>query len=166
MFDTMTATKVVGGLCGALAIFLVGNFVAGLLIHSKSYEAQAYVIEIEETAGADGEAGPSFEELYAAADPTRGATLFRNCRSCHSVEAGVNSTGPTLHGVVGRAVDVVPGFSYSGALEKVVDVWTPENIDHFIKAPRAWVPGTAMTYAGLKKGQDRADLIAYLATLQ
>lgn len=166
MFDTMTATKIVGGFCGALALFLVGKFAADLFINSESYETQAYVIDTENVGGAADAGGPSFEELYASADAARGQTLWRNCRACHSVEPGDNGTGPSLFGVVGRAPDAIADFSYSGKLAAVVDLWTPENIDHFIAAPRSFAPGTEMTYAGLKKPQDRADLIAYLATLQ
>ena len=107
----------------------------------------------------------AFADLWAAADPAAGEGVYRNCRSCHAIEPGVNGTGPTLYGVVGREVDSVPGFNYSGALEEVVQVWEPEELFHFLENPRGYAPGTAMTYSGLKPAEDRVNLIAYLDSL-
>jgi cytochrome c len=171
MFDTMTMTKIVGGFCGAFLIFLLGKM-AGEFIYEggeggHGENKQAYVIAVPDAAPGGTEEvveGPPFEEVYAAADAVAGEALFRNCQSCHSLEAGKNMTGPSLHGVVGRAVDTAQDYAYSGALEKVVDVWTPEHIYHFIENPRGYAPGTKMTYAGMRKPEDRANLIAYLAT--
>ncbi len=170
MFDTMTLTKIVGGFCGALLVFLLGNWAADAIYgggEGHGETEQAYSIPVEDSAApaAAADAGPTFEEAYAMADAAAGEKVFRNCQSCHSTEAGKNMTGPSLHGVVGRAVDVVEGYSYSGALIKVADVWTPEHLNSFLTGPRAFAPGTAMTFAGLPKIQDRANLIAYLASI-
>ncbi|MEE3101783.1 MAG: cytochrome c family protein, partial [Pseudomonadota bacterium] len=105
-----------------------------------------------------------FDALLAEADPARGERVFGKCKACHKID-GTNATGPHLDGVVGRAVDAVDGFSYSGALEAVADTWTPENLQHFLTNPRKFAPGTAMGFAGLPKAEDRAALIAYLQTL-
>ncbi len=170
MFDTMTVTKVVGGLCGTLLVFLLGGWAAETIYGSGGHHGeveQAYSIPVEEggaEGGAEEEAVP-FEELFAAADPAAGEGVFRNCRSCHALEDGVNGTGPSLHGVVGRDVGAYPGYSFSGALAAVADVWSPENLDGFLAAPRDYAPGTKMTYNGLKDAEDRADLIAYLQTI-
>ena len=99
------------------------------------------------------------------ADASAGEGVFRNCRACHSLEPGQNGTGPTLYGVVGRAVDAVEGYSYSGALEQVADVWDPEHLNGFLENPREYAPGTKMAYNGLRSVEDRANLIAYLDTL-
>jgi len=171
MFDTMTLTKIVGGFCGALLVFLLTAWVATAMFtvggdhgHGEDH-AQAYVIETgAEEGGAAEEEGPAFEELYASADPEAGAKVFNKCKACHKID-GTNATGPHLDGVVERAVDSVEGFAYSGALEEHFDVWHPENLDIFIKNPKGSAPGTKMSFAGIKKAQDRADLIAYLATL-
>ena len=173
MFDTMTMTKVVGALCGTLLVFLLGNWVAESLYHvgedgHGDEHAQAYVIEVADAGAAEGgEAEPEvdFAEVYAAADASAGEGLWRNCRSCHALEDGVNGTGPHLYGVVGRAIDAVPGYDYSGALEQVADVWTPENLSGFLANPREWAPGTKMGYRGMASVEDRANLIAYLATI-
>lgn len=170
MFDTMTMTKVVGGFCGALLVFLLGGWAAETIYHSAGGHGegeQAYVIEVEGAEGGDeaAEEGPPFEELFASADPAAGEGLWRGCRSCHALEDGANGTGPHLYGVVGRPVASVAGFNYSGALVEAADVWTPENLNGFLENPRGYAPGTAMSYSGMRSAQDRANLIAYLDSI-
>ena len=174
MFDTMTMTKVVGGFCGTFLVFLLGGWAAEAIYHGgggghEGEETQAYMIEVPES-GAEGEAAPAEEEVpfdvaFAAADATAGESVFRNCRSCHALD-GTDGVGPHLNGVVGRPVDAIDGYAYSGALEQVADVWSEENLYHFLQDPQGWAPGTKMTYQGLKDPEDRANLIAYLATTQ
>lgn len=172
MFDTMTLTKIVGGFCGMFLIFLLGNWVAETIYHVGETghgddHHQAYTIDTGENGDGDKpvEEGPAFEEVLASADPSKGESLFRACRACHKVEPGANGTGPTLYGVVGRAVDAVDGFNYSGALEKVVDVWTPDHLNEFLADTKGYAPGTKMSYNGMSKVKDRANLIAWLDSL-
>ncbi|WP_373355686.1 cytochrome c family protein [Pseudoroseicyclus sp. CXY001] len=170
MFDTMTFTKLLGGFAGTFLIFLLGKWVAEevYMVGGHGEHEQAYVIAVPESGeGGDApvEEGPAFEEVYANADPAAGEGVFRNCRSCHSVEPGENMTGPTLFGVVGRAVDAVEGYAYSGALEEHADVWSPENLNAFLEDPRGFAPGTKMTYSGLRSVEDRANIIAWLDSL-
>lgn len=169
MFDTMTMTKTAGALCGALLVFLLGNWAAESIYstgggHGEDH-AQGYVIDTGE-GEAEEEAvdeGPSIGELMAAADPANGEGLFRNCAACHSVAEGENKVGPYLYGVVGRDVGAVASYgSYSGALTEVAQVWTPVELNAFLESPKGFAPGTSMGYAGLRKAEDRADLIAYL----
>ncbi|MFT5743691.1 MAG: cytochrome c [Paracoccaceae bacterium] len=172
MFDTMTMTKIVGGVCSTLLVYLLGGWAAETIYHSGGghgdEHAQAYSITVEGDDG-DGDVvvdeGPAFEEIYAMADAAEGEGLWRNCRACHALEAGQNGTGPYLYGVVGRAVDTAEGYSYSGALELVVDVWTPESLNQFLENPKGFAPGTAMGYNGMRKIEDRANLIAYLDSI-
>ncbi|GGE42267.1 cytochrome c [Primorskyibacter flagellatus] len=171
MFDTMTLTKVGGAICGALLVFLLGNWAAELLYSTEAgghgeEHAQAYVIEVEDAgdAGAAEEEGPDFATLLASADVDAGAKVFGKCKACHKID-GSNATGPHLDGVVGRAVDAVDGFAYSGALEEHFDTWSPENLNVFLENPKGAAPGTKMSFAGLKKAQERADLVAYLQSL-
>lgn len=168
MFDTMTLTKVTGGLCGTLLVLLLGKWAAELIYDTSGghgdHHTQAYVIDTgaDENAGG-GDEGPSFGELYASADADKGKKVFGKCKACHKLEDGANSTGPYLYGVVGRAVGGASGFSsYSGALGQVGDTWTPEALDAFIENPKKAASGTTMAFAGLKKEEDRANLIAYL----
>jgi cytochrome c len=172
MFDTMTLTKAFGALCGALLFFLLGGWAADSLYSVRSHGEdgeRGYVIladdgadeaEVEEVAEVP------FEELYASADPDAGSRLFRQCQACHQLAEGANGVGPTLHAVVDRPKASIPGFNYSDTLMAMSgEVWTPENISNFIANPREYAPGTAMSYAGLRDVEDRANLIAYLATV-
>lgn len=171
MFDTMTLTKAGGALCGTLLIFLLGKWVAEETYHvggghGGEEHAAGYVIEVPETGGPVEEVVEvDFAEVMASADAAAGEGLWRNCRTCHSNAAGENGTGPSLYGVVGRDVASVDGFGYSGALVAAADVWTPENLNAFLESPRGFASGTSMGYSGMKKIKDRANLIAYLDSL-
>ncbi len=174
MFDTMTMTKIVGGFCGMFLVFLLGKFVAETIYHVGGDDhgdghTQAYIIDTGEGGDHGGEAmadaGPPFEEVYASADPAAGEGLFRACKACHKLEDGANGTGPHLYGLVGRAVDSVDGYNYSGALATAADVWSPENLNGFLENPKEYAPGTKMSYKGMDDVEDRANLIAYLGTI-
>ncbi len=170
MFDTMTSTKIIGAFCGALLVFMLGKWAAeGLYAtgggHGGEDHAAGYVIAVDE--GDDVEAAakdePTFEELLAAADLDKGERVFSKCRACHKLGEGEHGTGPSLHAVVGRPVGAADGFgAYSGNLDQIGDVWSPENLNAFLESPRSATPGTSMSFAGLPKAEDRANLIAYL----
>ena len=170
MLDTMTLTKTVGALCGALLIFLLGKWAAEGLYHGGGHHgeeaAMGYMIAVDE-GGAEEEAAPemSMEEILAAGDAAAGEKVWGKCRACHKLD-GSDATGPHLNGVVGREVGTAAGFNYSGALSEHADVWTPENLYRFLENPRGFAPGTSMSFAGLDKSADRANLIAYLSTTQ
>ena len=101
----------------------------------------------------------------AAANPDRGAKIFRKCVACHSVEkGGPNSTGPNLWGILGADVATREGFRYSRAMKALTGSWTPERLDVYLLKPRELVKGSSMTFVGLKRERDRADLIAFLNT--
>mgnify|MGYP006395230755 FL=1 len=165
MFDTMTITKAVGGLCGALLIYLLGNWVGESLYstgggHGEEHAA-AYVIDTGSDGAAEPEEEVDFATLMAEADAGAGERVFGKCRACHKLD-GSDATGPHLNGVVGREIGAVGGFGYSGALDQVGDVWSPENLFAFLESPRSAAPGTTMSFAGLNKPADRVNLIAYL----
>lgn len=167
MLDTMTFTKTVGAFCGALLIFLLAKWGAEELYHTGVHgdAQQAYVIDTGvEDVVAEAEDEVSFEELLASADLGRGQRAFNKCAACHRLEDGANGTGPHLFGVVGRAKGSVDGFGYSGAIG-TDDVWSAENLSAFIENPRGYAPGTSMAFAGIRNPQERADLIAYLDTI-
>ena len=166
MLDTMTFTKAAGGLCGALLVFLLGKWAAEELYHVEAYGEASYVIETgaEETETAS-EEQVDFVTVLASADPEKGARVFRQCSACHKLEDGANGTGPHLYGVVGRPKGAVDGFGYSATLAGMGGDWTPENLNGFLENPKDYAPGTTMGYAGLRKVEDRADLIAYLSTI-
>ncbi|MGE5476057.1 MAG: c-type cytochrome [Bacteroidales bacterium] len=98
-----------------------------------------------------------------AGDPAAGEKVFNQCKACHTIEAGKNRVGPSLHGVVGRPAGSVEGFQYSPAMKSSGLTWTPETLDKYLTDPKATVPGNKMAFAGLKKPEDRTNVIAYLS---
>ena len=99
---------------------------------------------------------------WADGDAAKGEKVFRKCKSCHTLEAGKNRIGPHLHGLFGRTAGTVEGFKYSDAMVESGIVWDEETIDVYITKPKDLVPKTKMNFVGLKKEEDRQDLIAYL----
>ncbi len=103
-----------------------------------------------------------------AADADHGKTVFNQCKICHQVGPGAKaSVGPEQNNLIGSKAGTRPGYNYSPAMKEAGEkglVWTEENIDKYLENPKALVPGTKMVFAGLKKPEDRADVIAYLKT--
>ncbi len=174
MFDTMTLTKGVSAICGSLLVYLFASWAGDALYHTGAAEghggeevAQAYTIETGEApAGEAAATGPVFADVFSIADVAAGEKVFAKCKACHKVD-GTNATGPHLDGVVGRNHASVAGFEYSEAMAATTaDVWTPEVMDAFLTNPKGYIAGTKMAFAGLPKIEDRANVIAYLATLK
>ena len=163
MFDTMTLTKAGAGLFAAWLFLLLANWAGEGLYHVDDHGEQAYAIEVDDGPAEVVEEVP-FAEVYAVADASRGERLWRQCQACHQLEAGQNGTGPYLYGVVGRTIGAAEGFGYSDVLAGHGGDWTPENLSGFLENPRSWAPGTKMSYAGMRDAEDRANLIAYMAT--
>ena len=103
-------------------------------------------------------AGPALAEGDAAA----GEKVFNKCKTCHTLEAGKNKIGPSLHGLFGRTAGTVEGFNYSDAMKSSGIVWGAETIDTYLTKPKDFVPGNKMTFPGLPKEEDRKNLIEYL----
>lgn len=172
--DTMTITKAGGAFCGALLVLLLGAWAGESLYHVGSdahgdeEHAQGYAIEVPEVeTGIDvAEAEPEvpFEEVYINASAEEGQKLWRQCASCHKLEDGANATGPYLSGIVDRDKGAAQGYAYSETLATMEGAWTPENLSGFLLDPGDYAPGTKMAYRGMDDVEDRANLIAYLAT--
>lgn len=107
---------------------------------------------------------------FAEGDAKKGAKVFKKCKACHQVGEGAkHKTGPILTGIVGMAAGHHEDFKYSSALKKMADeglVWTEEELDAFLKKPKAYMKGTKMSFAGLRKEKDRVNLIAYLKSVE
>jgi cytochrome c len=123
---------------------------------------------VEKTTETVGEAtsGTGLVAAIGAADVAKGEKVAKKCKACHVFdEGGKHRLGPVLWDVVGRDIASHEGFKYSGALEGLEGAWTYENLDQFLAAPKKFLPGTKMVFAGVRKEQDRVDLLAYLRSL-
>ncbi|MEY4984147.1 MAG: hypothetical protein RIR62_2413 [Pseudomonadota bacterium] len=173
MFDTMTMTKTVGAVCGSLLVFMLVGWAGESIYHvgpSKGHGegeeiAQAYTIDTgAEEAPAEEAVEVDFATIMASADPAAGEKVFAKCKSCHKLD-GADITGPHLNGIVNKNKGTSAGYAYSEALAALTaEVWSPENLNGFLEDPKGYMPGTKMSFAGLPKVEDRANLIAYLAT--
>ena len=106
---------------------------------------------------------------HAEGDAAKGKKVFNKCKACHFADKKKNKVGPYLVGVFGRKAASVEGFKYSKAMKAKGEeglVWNEENLDKYLTAPKKFVPGNKMAFAGLKKAEDRANVIAYLKTLK
>ena len=117
-----------------------------------------------EQAGADSAAAEQPIEAYLAkADPAAGQQVFNKCAACHNADkGGANQLGPNLWGVIGEPIGQGKGFAFSDALAKKGGAWNWDNLSQWLTSPRAFAPGTKMTFAGLGNPQDRANVIAFL----
>lgn len=165
MLDTMTLTKATAGLCGSLLVLLLGKWAASAIYDMDTHGHQSYVIELPDAAGAtEAVEEVSFADLLATADVGKGEKVFKKCAACHKLDDGANATGPYLFGLVDREIGGASGFGYSGALP--AGTWTTDELNAFLTKPAEYAPGTSMSFSGLKKDKDRANLIAYLATVK
>lgn len=100
---------------------------------------------------------------YNEADYNRGRRTFKLCQSCHTLpEGGPSLVGPNLYGMFGRQVGAVDGFAYSKAIQDADFVWTPEILDEWLASPRNFLPGNKMSFAGVRRPEDRLGVIAYI----
>ncbi|QRM53832.1 cytochrome c family protein [Sinorhizobium sp. BG8] len=166
----------VGALLGTVFVLMSVSIASEGIFHSEAPEKEGFTIVAEE-AGAEGGGGGAAEAaavpiatLLAKADAAAGEAVFKKCQACHSGEkGGPNKVGPDLWDVVNRPIASHEGFSYSAAMttfsEGGKQVWDFEHLNHFLTAPKKYIAGTAMGFAGLKKDDERANLIAYLRSL-
>ena len=165
--------KIAGAILTAGVIAMVVGLIANLIYQQPHGTMElAYSVapsESDESAPAAAEA-PSLEPiapLLASADLDSGLKVAKKCTTCHTFDqGGANKIGPNLYDIVNRAIAYDDGFGYSSALEeKSAEAWSYENLNGFIAKPKDWAPGTKMSFAGIRKAQDRADLILYMRSL-
>jgi cytochrome c len=148
-------------------VALGGAIVSSKIFHEERPEKMGYAIEGVEAEGEAGAAsGPGLNTLLASADVAAGEKVFAKCAACHTVnQGGANGIGPNLYATVGEEIGHgKAGFAFSEALKGKGGSWTFDNLDHWLKSPREFAPGTKMTFAGLGNPADRANLIAWLNT--
>lgn len=167
MAASLEGNKLVAAVLTAGIIAVGSGVIAGIIYKPHELEEPVYKVATTEaapaTGGAAAEPAKPLPVLLAAANPDSGAGAAKKCVSCHSFEkGGANKVGPNLWGIVGRDIASVPGFAYSDALLKMEGNWDFAKLDAFIHNPKAAAPGTKMSFAGVGKDSERADLLAWL----
>jgi cytochrome c len=168
--NSFELNKILGAILATCLGVLTVNLAAGAIFAPGKMGKPGYEIAVQEQRPG-GPAQPAeppvpIEALLANADVPRGENSAKKCAACHTFNKdGRNLVGPNLWGIVGRAKASMAGFNYSAALKGKSGNWTIDDLNQFIMSPKGMVPGTNMTFAGIARGGERADLIAYLNSL-
>jgi cytochrome c len=168
--------NMIAGAVLATGLGIIGLRSVSEEVYASDHERVGYPVEVAaEPAPGAVAAGPELapdwgtllaDPVQTAALVAKGDALHKVCASCHVVEpGGANKTGPLLYGVFGRVAGTHPGFAYSEAMKAVGKPWDYDALYGFLKAPKSYVKGTAMAYAGMAKSEDRVALVAYLHSL-
>lgn len=169
MASSLEGNKIIAAVLTAGIIASASGVFSRIIYRPHDLEENAYKIEVAEAEGAAGaeaaEAVP-IATLLASANVENGQTVAKKCAACHTFEqGGADKVGPHLWDVVGRDIGSAPGFAYSSAMAGHGGAWDYEALNAFLQDPKGYVPGTKMSFAGLRKDAERADLIAYMRTL-
>jgi cytochrome c len=166
--DSFELNKVMGAVLGTCLFVLSLSIVSGGIFASHPPQKAGYEIAVKDDKAGDkkGPAEPQvpFENLLAEASPEKGASVARQCVACHEfAKGGANKVGPGLWNVVNSDAGTHGGFNYSNAMKNKKGKWTFEALDKYLENPSKVVPGTSMTFLGIRRAADRAAVIAYLA---
>jgi cytochrome c len=158
-FNTIAGWVLFAGIIG-----LGSALVAGEAFHSGRPETMGYPIEgVQVEAGESAEAEQPIAFYLASANAARGEQVFKKCTACHNADkGGPNALGPNLWNTLGAPIGQGRGFAFSEALSSKGGSWTWDTQSEWLKSPKAFAPGTKMTFAGLSNPQDRADVILFL----
>jgi cytochrome c len=175
--DSFEFNKIAGAVLATALGVMALSIVSEVIFHPAEAVQPGYVVaNVEATGDEHGSAAAPVSDLppiavrLATADLGAGERSMAKCKACHTLDEGNTrkTPGPNLWGVVGGPVAHLQGFAYSAAMMAKHDegvTWTFENLDQFLLAPKTFIPGTAMTFAGLKRDDERTNVIAYLRTL-
>ncbi len=158
------ANTIAGWVLGAGIAALGLTIVTGEHFKAERPEKMGYAVQGVEQEGGAAVAEKPFAFYMSQADAGKGEAVFKKCAACHNADkGGANALGPNLYGVVGDAAATGRGgFAFSDALKAKGGKWDFDNLNAWLNSPKAYAPGTKMTFAGLSNPQDRADVIAYL----
>jgi len=169
--NSFELNKILGAILGTCLITLALNIGAGAIFAPEKPAKPGYNIAVKEQGegekgGAAKEPDQPIETLLAKASAEKGQATARQCQACHTFEkGGPNRVGPNLWGIVNRQRASEAGFNYSAAMKSKGGTWTFEDLNKFLANPRGYIAGTNMTFAGLSRAEQRADVIDYLHTL-
>ncbi len=170
--DSFELNKIAAGVILALLIGMVGSHIGRFLVHPKALEKNVLEIAVLDASSAGGAANEPkvlepVDSLLASANIENGQRIVQKvCTQCHSLDqGGGHKIGPNLWNVVGAGIAKKDGFAYSAAFKARTETWSYDNLNKLIAKPRDFAPGTKMSFVGLAKVQERADVIAYLRTL-
>jgi cytochrome c len=158
------SNTIAGWVLGAGIVALGASILTGEIYKSERPEKMGYPIEgVSDQVEGDGGAEQPIAAFMAAADAAKGEQVFKKCTACHTIAKGGGPlAGPNLWGTVGAPIAHVAGFAYSPALKEKGGQWDWESLSQWIKSPRDFAPGTKMTFAGIGKPEERANLLAYM----
>lgn len=164
-FNTIAGWTLFGGIVALGLSSLSGHYFQADKHHAP--EKQGYAIEGVEEEGEGGAAKVPLPVLLAAADPAKGKALFAKCQACHTdAQGGANGIGPNLYGTMGEGIGQGKGgYAFSDSLKSKGGTWTFEAMDAWLTSPKKFADGTKMSFAGLSKAEDRANIIVYLNSL-
>ncbi|MEA2874572.1 MAG: cytochrome c [Hyphomicrobiales bacterium] len=164
--DSFEINKILGALLFTCLCLLSLNIAAEAVFHPAKPAKPGFDVVVEEKPVAGAAAAvpdEPIEKLLASADISKGENSAKKCAACHTFGKGEpNRVGPNLYGVVGRERGSHAGFNYSAGMKGKPGKWTVEDLNVFLSNPKGFVPGTSMSFAGLPRGSERADVIAYL----
>lgn len=168
--NSFELNKVLGAILGTCLITLALNIGAGAIFAPEKPAKPGYAIAAKEPGGVGPSAAKApeqpIETLLASASVEKGQATAKQCQACHTFEkGGPNRVGPNLWGIVGRTRASEAGFNYSAAMKAKGGSWTFDELNKFLANPRGYITGTAMTFAGLSRDSQRADVIDFLHTL-